>query len=98
VAPKEIQDEISLTVALSREGLTPEKRGSRNRALEEVNWSASWTTLAGAFCVALIFATVTTVRHLSDRTDPVIAARCAIGQQRKTKRPREGGLCIRYVG
>jgi hypothetical protein len=31
------------------------------------------SALIGAFCAAFIFATVTTVRHISNRADPVIA-------------------------
>jgi hypothetical protein len=31
-----------------------------------------FSAMAGVFCVVLIFATVTTVRHLSDRADPAV--------------------------
>jgi len=30
------------------------------------------SALAGMFCIVLIFATVTTIRHVSNRTDPAI--------------------------
>jgi hypothetical protein len=30
------------------------------------------SALIGAFCAAVIFATVTTIRHVSNRDDPVI--------------------------
>jgi hypothetical protein len=53
VAPKEIKDEISLTVTLPREGLNPESGAAVIRSLEEVNWSGSWTALAGAFALLL---------------------------------------------
>jgi hypothetical protein len=32
-----------------------------------------FSALIGAFCAALIFATVTTVRHISHRVDPVVS-------------------------
>jgi hypothetical protein len=32
-----------------------------------------FSALVGAFCVVLIFATITTVRHISHRVDPVVS-------------------------